>query len=78
MGGIYIKCDSCGKTIGDEECSERGLIWSQTDELKQFAIRKGWTGDMNRESNNDKCPECSEKNKLHDTATCGKITTGKI
>lgn len=59
-GGIYIRCDFCGKTIGGEECSEHGLHWSQTDELKQFAIRKGWTGNLNRESNNDKCPECAK------------------
>lgn len=60
-GGIYIRCDSCGKTIGGEECSENGLCWNQTSEMKAFALSKGWTGDLSRESNNDKCPECSEK-----------------
>lgn len=61
MTSIYIRCDSCGKTVGSEECSERGLRWSETDILKAFAISKGWTGNLSRESTNDKCPECSEK-----------------
>lgn len=71
-GGIYIRCDSCGKTIGGEECSENGLRWNQAIEMKAFAMSKGWTGDLSRESNNDKCPECSEKNKLHAEKACGK------
>jgi hypothetical protein len=62
-GGIYIRCDSCGKTIGGEECSENGLHWSQTSEMKAFARHKGWTGDLNRESSNDRCPECSSMGK---------------
>ena len=57
-GGIYIRCDSCGKTIGGEECGENGLLWNQSHKLQQFAMSKGWTGDLTRESNNDKCPEC--------------------
>lgn len=73
--GLYIRCDSCGKTIGGEECSEYGLRWSETNVMKTFAISKGWTGNLSRDSDNDKCPECSEKNKLHACAACGKITS---
>jgi hypothetical protein len=61
MTGIYIKCDSCGKTLGGEQVSpkERGLHWSEAHILKEEALNLGWTGELDRSSTSDRCPECS-------------------
>lgn len=62
MTGIYLKCDKCGKTLGGEDVTtaERGLHWSQWPQLQEAARKLGWTGPLTRESNTDKCPECSK------------------
>lgn len=79
MGSLCIRCDTCGKTVGSEKYSEFGIpSISGGNSFARLLRQDGWTGDLNRESNNDKCPECSAKNKLHDAATCGKIATGEI
>ncbi len=63
MSGIYLKCDSCGATLGGEQVTtkERGLHWSEAHILKERALALGWTGDLDRDSTNDRCPECSKK-----------------
>lgn len=62
MGTLYVRCDTCGKTVGSEKYAEFGI--SSISGGNSFAnlLRKdGWTGNLSRESDNDKCPECSEK-----------------
>lgn len=66
MTGIYLKCDECGNTFGGEEVEPKvnypmGLHWSQSCLLKEEARKEGWTGALTRESNSDKCPECSKE-----------------
>lgn len=66
MTGIYLKCDSCGDTIGGEKATDRwgGLIWCEAQTLQDYARSIGWTGPLTRESSTDKCPECSIKIKV--------------
>jgi hypothetical protein len=61
MTGIYVRCDQCGNTLGGEQVSsaENGLHWSESSILKQEAIKLGWSGDLDRNSIDDKCPVCS-------------------
>lgn len=63
MTGIYLKCDTCGKTLGGEEVTfaSQGLHWSDTAQLQKAARELGWTGPLTRDSNSDRCPECSRE-----------------
>ena len=60
MTGVYLKCNSCGKTLGGEEVTDatNGLHWSQRGFLQRKAKEFGWTGEMNSNSY-DLCPVCS-------------------
>lgn len=66
MPGTYIRCDSCGKTINGEDYAEFGIPSRCWPMMSEIAMRNGWTGDLNRESTNDKCPECSNKAARHE------------
>lgn len=62
MTGIYLKCDKCGATLGGEEVTTatNGLHWSHWPQLQAAARERGWTGPLTRESDSDRCPECSK------------------
>lgn len=64
MTGIYLKCDSCGITLGGESVTKdaNGLHWSRWKQLQDAARDLGWTGPLTRESGADKCPKCSISN----------------
>lgn len=62
MTGIYLRCDTCGATLGGEEVErqkERGLSYGEWPKLQDAARQRGWTGPLTRESNEDRCPLCS-------------------
>lgn len=56
--GVYLKCDCCGATL--DAPIENNRISSDENKLKQLAVSLGWTGDLDRQSTNDLCPECSK------------------
>lgn len=62
MTGIYLRCDKCGATLGGEEVdrsSSRGLSYGEAHKLQEEARRRGWTGPLTWDSNQDRCPKCS-------------------
>lgn len=65
MTGIYLRCDACGATLGGEQVSSarNGLHWSHSPALVKAARELGWTGPLSRESNDDRCPRCSQENR---------------
>lgn len=56
--GLYLKCDSCGVTL--DALIENDRISANEHKLKQLAKALGWTGNLDRQSTNDLCPECSK------------------
>jgi hypothetical protein len=61
MYGIYLKCESCGKTIGGEEVTPRHrgaptLGRFDGAKLRALAADRGWT---HEEPDSDFCPACS-------------------
>lgn len=58
--GVYLQCDSCGATL--DAPVENDRISANEHKLKQLAKSLGWTGDLDRQSTNDLCPECNKGN----------------
>jgi hypothetical protein len=58
MYGIYLKCDSCGATLGGEIFDPPLTRW-EDKKLQAKARELGWTGPLTRESDKDRCPSCS-------------------
>lgn len=56
--GVYLKCDSCGATL--DAPIENDRISANEHKLKQLAKSLGWTGNLDRQSTNDLCRECSK------------------
>ena len=59
---LYVRCDTCGKTTGGEKYTEFGIpSLSGGRSFAKLLRQDGWTGDLTRESDNDKCPECANQ-----------------
>lgn len=61
MYGIYLKCETCGATVGGEEVTPREqgvptLTRWQGRELRDRAAQRGWT---HSRPDSDFCPACS-------------------
>lgn len=56
--GVYLRCDRCGTTI--DAPIENNRISSDEHKLRQLARSLGWTGNLDRQSTNDLCPECNK------------------
>lgn len=64
MTAICLRCDQCGASYDGEKSDGRGvrrwgLHWSHEETLRKEARAIGWTGPLTRESNADRCPQCS-------------------
>jgi hypothetical protein len=59
MSGVCLECDSCGARYNGDDRQPNGFSWAHTYTLQKQAREIGWTGDMTRQSTNDKCPKCS-------------------
>lgn len=60
MYGIYLRCETCGKTIGGEDVTpkQKGfepLGRSDGRKLRALAAERGWT---HYPYDDDYCPEC--------------------
>jgi len=64
--GINLRCDVCGaKFIANPDVGKGGGAVAEA-ELRRQATAAGWTGQMSRESENDKCAKCSESGEQSD------------
>jgi hypothetical protein len=59
MYGIYLKCESCGATLGGEQVSDPPLRTGEGAKLRAEAQARGWHCD--RVWDEDLCPECAQK-----------------
>ena len=59
-GGICLRCDQCGKTLGWHEVfDDLDRAWDVRG-FTDAARALGWTGPLDRKSETDRCPECGE------------------
>lgn len=65
-GNVCVKCDTCGEEFRGEPFDNVAKVYRPHghgvfggDSLREEARSLGWTGDMTRQSENDKCPKCS-------------------
>lgn len=59
MYGIYLRCETCRKTIGGEQVTEKHeppLNRREGRRLRELAAERGWT---HTPPDSDLCPDCS-------------------